>query len=123
MAGLKRRQFPSRSFHPLAKVSSRANAKDDNSPRVCSMTTSFRLLTALVLTSMALSGCSLLTKQGRQERAYRNYIRHSSVSRVRQQTKFKRAKNDMGIPQDSGPVSHGANVNPESVTAEPQPTP
>lgn len=76
------------------------------------MKTTFTL--ALLLVS--LTSCSYLTKTGRQEHAYRSYIRKSSVVRVKQQKKFHFRVPQMAIRQDS-PVIMTAPESPQSVTS------
>jgi hypothetical protein len=66
----------------------------------------------------SLTSCSYLTKQGRQERAYRNYIRKSSVMRVRQQRKFKFRTPEIAIRQDA-PTMTIQPESPQSMTASP----
>ena len=79
--------------------------------------------TALVF---SLTSCSYFTKTGRQELAYRKYIRKSSVVRARQQKKFHFRVPDMAIRQDA-PVMTTAPESPQSATAsqpaEPPPPP
>lgn len=70
----------------------------------------------IVLVLLGLTSCSYLTKSGRQEHAYRSYIRKSSVVRVKQQKKFHFRMPQMAIRQDS-PVMTSAPESPQSVTA------
>jgi hypothetical protein len=69
----------------------------------------------------SLTSCSYLTKQGRQERAYRSYIRKSTVVRAKQQRKFKFRTPEMAIRQDAPAMSAepGSSQSPQSMTASP----
>jgi hypothetical protein len=82
-----------------------------------------RLVIFLLLCS--LTSCSYLTKSGRQERAYRNYVRKSSATRTKQQSKFKFRTPEMAIRQDA-PSMTAEPESPQSVTTSSpseQPTP
>ena len=53
-----------------------------------------KFLSAIALLSMAsllLPSCSMLTAQGRQERAYAHYVRKSSLGRVKQQKRMSKS--------------------------------
>jgi hypothetical protein len=76
-----------------------------------------RLIVFVLLFS--LTSCSLLTKRGRQERAYRNYIRKSSVARVKQQRKFKFRTPQLAIRQDAPSITTQQPESPQSVTSSP----
>ena len=75
-----------------------------------------RAVTLLLIANLFLCGCSMLTAQGRQERAYRRYVEKQSRGRLKQQRKlgFQRAK----IPhfEPSAPVETTHASGPESVT-------
>ena len=77
-------------------------------------------LSILLLLVFGLTSCSYLTKTGRQELAYRKYIRKSSVVRARQQKKFRFRAPQMEIRQDA-PVMTTAPESPQSVTASQSP--
>jgi hypothetical protein len=70
----------------------------------------------------SLTSCSYLTKQGRQERAYRNYVRKSTVVKAKQQRKFKFRTPEMAIRQDSPNMTAepGSSQSPQSMTASPE---
>ena len=70
----------------------------------------------IVLLLVSLTSCSYMTKSGRQARAYRNYIRKSSVVRVKQQKKFHFRVPQMDIRQNS-PMITTAPESPQSMTA------
>jgi hypothetical protein len=71
----------------------------------------------LLLTPICFSGCSMLTAQGRRERAYERYVRKYSHNRVKQQSRISswRAK----IPQltPSEPVVRTEVSGPEAATS------
>jgi len=60
----------------------------------------------LLLFAFALSGCSSFSKTGRQQRAYEKYVRKSSITRVKQQSRFRSGKPQMPSQpmEPSGPV-------------------
>jgi len=64
----------------------------------------------------SLTSCSYFTKQGRQEHAYRSYVRKSSVARVKQQRKFKFRTPTMGIRQDA-PIMSAEPESPQSMSS------
>lgn len=72
----------------------------------------------ILLLLCSLTSCSYLTKSGRQERAYRSYVRKSSVVRAKQQKKFKFRTPEMAIRQDA-PNMTTESGSPQSVTAAP----
>ena len=65
---------------------------------------------------MLLSGCSMLTAQGRRERAYDRYVRKSSQGRVKQQKLFAGKGNTMPVMHQSEPVETTDVSGPESVS-------
>jgi hypothetical protein len=74
--------------------------------------------------ALSLTNCSLLTKSGRQQRAYEKYVRKSSLTRVRQQAKFRGTTNMPLRPSEPSTITETAPESPESVTApESQPSP
>jgi hypothetical protein len=76
---------------------------------------------ALLAGSVFLSGCSYMTKSGRQQMAYRNYVKKYSHNRVKQQTKFKRIKTPQP-PQTQEAVRTASSSGPQSVSsAQPPP--
>ena len=64
---------------------------------------------------MLLSGCSMLTAQGRRERAYERYVRKMSQGRVKQQKRFAARGNTMPVMHLSEPVETTNVSGPESV--------
>jgi hypothetical protein len=75
---------------------------------------------ALIAGSVFLSSCSYMTKSGRQQMAYRNYVKKYSHNRVKQQTKFKKIKTPQP-PQTPDAVKTAG--GPQSVSsAQPPPT-
>jgi hypothetical protein len=77
-----------------------------------------RVIVVLLLLS-ALTSCSYLTARGRQEHAYRNYVRKSSIARVKRQQKFKFRAPEMAIRQDA-PTMTAEAQGPQSVSSAPQ---
>jgi hypothetical protein len=75
----------------------------------------------VLLLAFGLTSCSYLTKTGRQELAYRKYIRKSSVVRARQQKKFHFRVPQMAIRSDA-PVMSAEPEGPQSVTASQAPS-
>ncbi len=54
----------------------------------------YRSLACLLLSSLLFSSCSMLTAQGRQERAYKNYVQKSSKARLKQKKLFASRQKD-----------------------------
>ena len=75
-----------------------------------------RAIAFLLVGSTLLSGCSMLTAQGRRERAYDRYVRKSSQGRVKQQKRFAAKGNTMPVMHLSGPVETTEGSGPESVS-------
>jgi uncharacterized lipoprotein len=75
-----------------------------------------RIICFLLLT--ALSGCSMLTKEGRQQRSYEKYVRKSSYTRYKKAVKFRMSKTDMPIRQVPSERTTNTTVSegPQSVT-------
>jgi hypothetical protein len=77
---------------------------------------------ALIAGSVFLSSCSYMTRSGRQQMAYRNYVKKYSHNRVKQQTKFKKIKTPQP-PQTQEAVRTASSSGPQSVSsAQPPPT-
>jgi outer membrane biogenesis lipoprotein LolB len=74
-----------------------------------------RAIALLFVGSTLLSGCSMLTAQGRRERAYEHYVRKSSQGRVKQQKRFAARGNTMPVTHLSEPVETTNVSGPESV--------
>ena len=62
------------------------------------------LLILLLSTTLFLDGCSMLTAQGRRERAYEHYVRKCSNSRVKQQSLLTRIRSKIPKLTPSDPV-------------------
>ena len=75
-----------------------------------------RAIALLLVGSTLLSGCSMLTAQGRRERAYDRYVRKSSQGRVKQQKRFAARGNTMPVMHLSEPVETTEVSGPESVS-------
>ena len=72
--------------------------------------------TALLLVGTTLlSGCSMLTAQGRRERAYTRYVQKSSLGRVKQQRRLFAKKPTMPVMQPTEPIVATETSGPESV--------
>jgi len=76
----------------------------------------YRVSTLLLVAATLLSGCSMLTAQGRQERAYARYVRKSSLGRVKQQKLFAARGNTMPVTHLPEPVVMTEASGPESVS-------
>jgi len=76
-----------------------------------------RAIALLLVGSTLLSGCSMLTAQGRRERAYEHYVRKSSQGRVKQQKRFAAKGNTMPVMHLSEPVETTNVSSPESVSS------
>ena len=75
-----------------------------------------RAIALLLVGSTLLSGCSMLTAQGRRQRTYERYVRKSSQGRVKQQKRFAAKGNTMPVMHLSGPVETTESSGPESVS-------
>jgi outer membrane biogenesis lipoprotein LolB len=75
-----------------------------------------RAIALLLVGGMLLSGCSMLTAQGRRERAYERYVHKSSQGRVKQQKRFAAKGNTMPVMHPSEPVETTDVSGPESVS-------
>jgi outer membrane biogenesis lipoprotein LolB len=75
-----------------------------------------RVSALLLVAATLLSGCSMLTKQGRQERAYAHYVHKSSLGRVKQQRLFAARGNTMPVTHSAEPVVITEASGPESVS-------
>ncbi len=74
-----------------------------------------RAAACLTIGALFLSGCSMLTAQGRQERAYTRYVHKMSAGRVKQQKRFASKGNTMPITPMSEPTVSSEGSGPESV--------
>jgi hypothetical protein len=75
----------------------------------------YRASALLLAAATLLSGCSMLTAQGRRERAYARYVHKSSLGRIKQQKRFAMQKNTMPVMQPSEPMVTSEASGPESV--------
>jgi outer membrane biogenesis lipoprotein LolB len=75
-----------------------------------------RAIALLLVGSMLLSGCSMLTAHGRRARAYDHYVRKSSQGRVKQQKRFAARGHTMPVMHQSAPVETTEASGPESVS-------
>jgi uncharacterized lipoprotein len=66
-----------------------------------------------------LSGCSMLTKSGRQERAYSKYVRKQSGARVKQQSRFRTKQPKMPTQPAPSEPTETTESGPESMPSEP----
>jgi outer membrane biogenesis lipoprotein LolB len=73
-----------------------------------------RAIALLLVGSTLLSGCSMLTAQGRRERAYERYVHKSSQGRVKQQKRFAARGKTMPVTHLSRPVETTDVSGPES---------
>lgn len=73
---------------------------------------------ALLLVVLTLfSSCSMFTANGRRQRAYEHYVRKSSLSRVKQQQKFRFGRETMPVMHPSEPIeTTETGSGPESVS-------
>ena len=77
-----------------------------------------RLTIALLLCgSFLLSGCSMLTAQGRREHAYARYVAKRSKGRVKQQTVLSALRAHIPESSPSTPIVTTTVSGPESVTS------
>ncbi|MEP6974126.1 MAG: hypothetical protein ABI787_05160 [Spartobacteria bacterium] len=74
-------------------------------------------LALLLVTSILCSGCSMLTTQGRQERAYSRYVKKSSAGRVKQQKRMRPKKTAIPESEPSEPMIASGVSGPESVSS------
>jgi uncharacterized lipoprotein len=81
-------------------------------------------LTICFLLIVTLSGCSMMTKEGRQQHAYEKYVRNSSKMRYKRALKFHMAKTDIPLRQaPSEPkVNTTVSASPEAVPASDAPS-
>ncbi|MGH8094879.1 MAG: hypothetical protein ACREIF_15640 [Chthoniobacterales bacterium] len=76
-----------------------------------------RALALLLVGTMLLSGCSMLTAQGRRERAYERYVRKSSLGRVKQQRRLSLVRLKIPRLPPSHPVANAEVTGPQSATS------
>ncbi len=72
----------------------------------------------LLLAAFLLNSCSMLTAQGRRERAYASYVRKYSKGRVKQQRRLSSWRSKIPKLTPSEPVVSTGVGGPESVAAD-----
>lgn len=75
-----------------------------------------RFIALLLLSATMLSGCSMLTAQGRREHAYARYVRKCSNGRVKQQSRISSWRAKIPKLTPSEPVVRTDVAGPESVS-------
>ncbi len=69
------------------------------------MKTALRKLCCLGLAALLLPGCSMMTKSGGQQAAYRHYVHKMSLGRVKQQRMFhSKDRQMMPVTEPSEPI-------------------
>ncbi|MEO5719789.1 MAG: hypothetical protein ABIR29_14625 [Chthoniobacterales bacterium] len=68
----------------------------------------------LLAATIFLSGCSMLTTQGRQQRAYSRYVHKMSGGRAKQQKLFAKGKS-MPVTQPTESIMTSESSGPQSV--------
>ncbi|HET9418831.1 MAG TPA: hypothetical protein VFO30_05775 [Chthoniobacterales bacterium] len=76
-----------------------------------------RATAAVLLISMVLPGCSMLTARGRQERAYERYVRKCSHQRDRLQAKMMKTPRIPTFEPSEPKETTEVGGSPESVTS------
>lgn len=71
----------------------------------------------LLLLATLLSSCSMLTAQGRREKAYERYVRKSSLGRVKQQKRMSFKRSKMPVMQPTEPAETTTVSGPEAVSS------
>ena len=74
-----------------------------------------RTLVLFLAGATLLSGCSMLTANGRNQRAYECYVRKSSLGRVKQQKRMSYRKTTMPVMQPTEPMESTEVSGPQSV--------
>jgi hypothetical protein len=81
------------------------------------MKKNLRAVTMLLIAATLFSSCSMLTANGRRQRAYERYVRKSSLARVKQQQRFTFKKQTMPVTHPSEPIEATEANGPESVSS------
>jgi hypothetical protein len=76
-----------------------------------------RTITLLLISGILFNGCSMLTAQGRRERAYERYVRKSSMGRIKQQKRYFAHASTIPALPPSDPVVSATSSGPESATS------
>ncbi|MFN2507231.1 MAG: hypothetical protein ABR589_00475 [Chthoniobacterales bacterium] len=75
-------------------------------------------LSLTLAAAFALTGCSMFSKEGRQQRRYEKYVRKSSVARQKQRSILKGSKTEMPPqPMPSEPME-STEVSPQAMPRE-----
>lgn len=74
-----------------------------------------RTSACLLAAALLLPGCTMLTTQGRQERAYAHYVKKMSAGRAKQQKRFASKGNKLPPLPTSEPIMTNEASGPESV--------
>jgi len=78
-----------------------------------------RLLSLTLVGAFALSGCSSFSKSGRQQRAYEKYVRKSSITRVKQQKRFRTNQPQMpSTPMEPGAPVESTETGPAAIPTD-----
>ncbi len=75
----------------------------------------YQNVACLTAVAILFSGCSMLTAQGRRERAYTRYVHKMSAGRAKQQKRFfSKEKNTMPVMHPTEPMITSEASGPES---------
>ena len=69
-----------------------------------------KLLSLVLLLGLSMPACSMLTKSGRQERAYTKYVRKMSSSRDKQRSKIIQQRAEVPTLRSSPPPEENVQV-------------
>ncbi len=75
----------------------------------------YRALALFLAGATLFSGCSMLTTNGRNQRAYERYVRKSSLGRVKQQKRMSYRKTTLPVMQPTEPMESTEVSGPQSV--------
>jgi hypothetical protein len=76
-----------------------------------------KALCLILLLALSMPACSRFSKSARQQRAYSNYVRKSSVMRTRQQSRFLKSSAPRLPRTEPGPVTETSTQGgPQSVS-------
>jgi len=70
-----------------------------------------KLLSLVLLLGLSMPACSMLTKSGRQERAYAKYVRNMSSSRDKQRSKVIQQRAEVPTLRSSPPPEETVQVS------------
>jgi hypothetical protein len=74
-------------------------------------------VTLVLIGCLALSGCAHFTKSGRQQLAYKKYVRKQSGMRARQQAKLKTPRVPSALQPSEPKITTEVSGSPLSVTS------